>query len=78
MLMLIQLIKNYKVKLFIASLWPTIFNGLIIRWMLNKLYGLPLVLSIGEVAFGEFVVITIIGVPLFLLAGDRFKIALSK
>ena len=73
-----RLIKNYKVKLFIASLWPTIFNGLIIGWMLNKLYGLPLVLSIGEVAFGEFVVITIIGVPLFLLAGDRFKIALSK
>ena len=73
-----RLIKNNKVKLIIASIWPTIFNGLIIGWMLNKLYGLPLVLSIGEVALGEFVVITIIGVPLFLLAGDRFKNALSK
>lgn len=73
-----RLIKNNKVKLIIASIWPTIFNGLIIGWMLNKLYGLPLILSIGEVALGEFVVITIIGVPLFLLAGDRFKNALLK
>lgn len=73
-----KLIKNNKAKLIISSLWPTIFNGLIIGWMLNKLYGLPLALSIGEVALGEFVVITIIGVPLFLLAGDRLKNALLK
>ena len=72
-----KLIKNYKIKLLIASIWPTIFNGLIIGWMLNKLYGLPLILSIGEVALGELVVITFIGVPLFLMAGSRFKNAMT-
>lgn len=71
-----KLIKNYKIKLLVASIWPTIFNGLIIGWMLNKLYGLPLILSIGEVALGELVVITFIGVPLFLMAGSRFKNAM--
>lgn len=71
-----KFINNYKVKLLISSIWPTIFNGLIIGWMLNKLYGLPLILSMVEVALGELVVITFIGVPLFLIAGDRFKNAL--
>ncbi|MEN8076424.1 QueT transporter family protein [Clostridioides difficile] len=72
-----KFVKNYKAKLLIASIWPTIFNGLIIGWMLNKLYGLPLILSMGEVALGELVVITFVGVPLFLIAGNRFKNALS-
>lgn len=68
-----KLINNYKVKLLIASIWPTIFNGLIVGWMLNKLYGLPLILSMGQVALGELVVITCIGVPLFLMAESRLK-----
>ena len=68
-----KIIQNYKAKLFIASIWPTIFNGLIVGWMLNKLYGLPLILSMGQVALGELVIITCIGVPLFLVAGSRFK-----
>lgn len=72
-----NLIKNYKIQLLVASIWPTIFNGLIIGWMLNKLYELPLVLSIVEVALGELVVITFIGVPLFLMAGSRFKNAMT-
>lgn len=71
-----KFINNYKIKLLIASIWPTIFNGIIIGWMLNKLYELPLILSMVEVALGELVVITFIGVPLFLIAGDRFKNAL--
>ncbi|WP_195987626.1 QueT transporter family protein [Clostridium sp. D53t1_180928_C8] len=72
-----KIVKNYKAKLLIASIWPTIFNGLIIGWMLNMLYGLPLVLSMGQVALGELVVITCIGVPLFLLAGSRLKNAMT-
>ena len=72
-----KIVKNYRAKLLIASIWPTLFNGLIIGWMLNMLYGLPLVLSMGQVALGELVVITCIGVPLFLLAGSRFKNALT-
>ena len=51
-------IKN-KASLVIASLWPTIFNGIIIGWMLNVTVGAPLWLTMGEVALGEFVVITI-------------------
>lgn len=72
-----KIVKNYRAKLLIASIWPTLFNGLIIGWMLNMLYGLPLVLSMGQVALGELVVITCIGVPLFLLAGSRFKNAMT-
>ena len=72
-----KIVKNYRAKLLIASIWPTLFNGLIIGWMLNMLYGFPLVLSMGQVALGELVVITCIGVPLFLLAGSRLKNAMT-
>lgn len=72
-----KFISNYKLKLLVASIWPTIFNGIIIGVMLNKLYSLPLILTIGQVALGEFVVITVIGVPVFLAAGDRFKKAMT-
>lgn len=73
-----KIIKNYKLKLILSSIWPTIINGLIIGWMLNKLYKLPLILSMGEVAIGEFVVVTIIGVPLFLFSGKHFEDVLKK
>ena len=64
-------IKN-KASLFIASLWPTIFNGLIIGWMLNITVGAPLWITIGEVALGEFVVITIVGLPVFKVIQNRY------
>ena len=64
-------IKN-KASLFIASLWPTIFNGLIIGWMLNITVGAPLWITIGEVALGEFVVITIVGIPVFKMIQNRY------
>lgn len=71
--------KNNKASLIIASLWPTIFNGVIIGWMLNYLYQLPLVLSIGEVTIGEFVVVTIIGVPVIKLIENKYnKLLLVK
>lgn len=66
-------IKNFKIQLIVASIWPTIFNGVIIGWMLNILYGLPLLLSIIQVSIGEFVVVSLIGVPMFLTLGSRFK-----
>lgn len=52
-------------SLIIASLWPALVNALIIGWMLNKFVGLPLILSMAQVGIGEFVVITIAGIPLF-------------
>lgn len=67
-----KFVKNNKTSLIIASFWPTIFNGLIIGWMLNYVYQLPLLLSIGEVAIGEFVVVTVVGVPVIKLLQNRF------
>ncbi|SHE97042.1 QueT transporter family protein [Clostridium fallax] len=58
-------IKNKARGIFIASLWPTIFNGLIIGTMLHYILNIPLALSIFQVAIGEFFIVTIIGVPLF-------------
>ena len=58
-----KIIRNSKSALIIASLWPTIINGLIVGWMLSYLYALPLILTIFQVALGEFVVVTILGIP---------------
>ena len=57
----------------IASLWPAIFNGLIIGIMIHVLSNAPLLLTMGQVAFGEFVVITIIGIPIFKKVLLRLK-----
>ena len=66
--------KNNQKGMFIASLWPVIVNGLIIGWELNSFFGLPLVLSMIQVAFGEFVVISILGVIVFNTLGSKIKI----
>ena len=52
-------------NLLLASLWPVVINGIIIGLELYYLFQLPLALTVFQVAFGEFVVVTIIGVPLF-------------
>jgi QueT transporter. len=41
--------------------------------MLNYIYQFPLVLSIGEVAIGEFVVVTIVGVPIVRLLQNKYS-----
>ncbi|MDU5111196.1 MAG: QueT transporter family protein [Clostridium sp.] len=66
-------IKNKKISLVLASLWPTIFNGLIIGWMLNIVADLPMVLSMIQVGVGEFVVVTLVGVPVFRLIENKYK-----
>lgn len=68
-----KFINNNKLSLIIASLWPTIFNGVIIGFMLNYLYQLPLILSITQVAIGEFVVVTIVGVPVIKLIQNKYN-----
>lgn len=62
-----------KASLFIASLWPTIFNGLIIGWVLNVSFGIPLLIAAGEVAIGEFVVITIVGIPVYKFIESKYS-----
>ena len=64
-------IKN-KASIFIASLWPTLFNGLIIGWVLNVTIGLPYWISALEVSIGEFVVITIVGIPVFKFIENKY------
>lgn len=67
-----KLIKNNKYTLFIASLWPTIINALIIGWELYKFFGVPFVLGFLQVGFGEFVVITIVGLPVFKMVNNKY------
>ena len=52
-------------NLFIASLWPTICNAIIIGLELYFLVKLPFFITALQIGFGEFVVVTIIGCPLF-------------
>ena len=68
-----KLMYGKKGYVLIASLWPTIVNAIIIGIMLNIISGFPLIISILEVGFGEFVVITIIGVPLFKAFKEKYS-----
>ncbi|EEH97876.1 MULTISPECIES: QueT transporter family protein [Clostridium] len=66
-------IKSKTVSLIISSIWPTIFNGVIIGWMLNYVIGAPLILTMLQVGIGEFVVVTVIGVPVFKFIENKYK-----
>ncbi len=68
-----KVIKEETKSLLIASIWPAVFNGLIVGIMLKILYNLPLILSIMEVAAGELVVVTIIGVPVMKILSGKYK-----
>ncbi len=56
-------------NIWIASLWPSIVNGVIIGSMIYYLGFVPegfgVLAAIGFVFVGEFVVVTLIGVPLY-------------
>ena len=66
--------KHSSKGLFIASLWPVIVNALIIGWELNIFFGFPLILSMIQVGFGEFVVVSVLGVVVFNILGSKVKI----
>lgn len=67
-----KVMKGKKYEILIASIWPTLINAVIIGFMLNIFVGMPLILSMIQVGFGEFVVITIIGVPLYKIIGKKY------
>lgn len=48
----------------LAAAPPVIINGVVIGVMLSVLYDLPMLLTVGSVAFGQLVVCYGIGVPL--------------
>lgn len=69
----VSVIPMYHVKnIWLASALPVIGNGIIIGFELF-LCGEPLWFSMGTVALGELVVITVIGCPLFRFALERSK-----
>lgn len=49
-------------SLMIASLSPTIANGIIIGWLISYSVGIPFLMPALQVALGEFVVVSILGV----------------
>ena len=65
-------IKNIKASLLVASIWPTVFNGVIIGWMLHVTISVPMFITMIQVALGEFVVVTVIGVPLGRLFAKKY------
>ncbi|CEN87253.1 QueT transporter family protein [Paraclostridium sordellii] len=67
-----KVMKGKKYAILIASIWPTLINAVIIGFMLNIFVGMPLMLSMIQVGFGEFVVITIIGVPVYKIIGKKY------
>ncbi len=67
-------LKNNKYQVLIASLWPTIINAIIIGGIVLPIFiKVPVGLTMLQVGFGQFVVITIIGVPLFKVLGDKLN-----
>ncbi|RDY23483.1 QueT transporter family protein [Romboutsia maritimum] len=67
-----KIMKYSILSLIIASLWPALINAIIIGGMLNVFMGMPLILSMIQVGFGEFVVISIVGVPLFKIFYNKY------
>lgn len=61
-------------RLVLASLMPTISNGIIIGLELVYMLGLPFVETALYVALGEVLVVTVLGVPLFKLMTHRLPV----
>lgn len=55
----------YMKRLFVASIFPVLFNGLIVGLELYYVLELPFIISALEVAIGEFVVVVIFGNIIF-------------
>ncbi|AYE32984.1 MAG: QueT transporter family protein [Clostridium septicum] len=72
-----KFLKQNKFSLLIASLWPTLFNGVIIGWMLNFVLGVPIFITMLQVAIGEFVVVTILGVSIAIIIKRKYGNKLS-
>lgn len=58
-------------NIFIASIFPVVFNAIIVGLELYFILDLPLIFSMIGVAIGEIVVVTIVGCPIFLMLKKR-------
>jgi uncharacterized membrane protein len=52
-------------RIYIASLMPVFFNAFIVGSELHFVFDLPYWITVGQVALGEFVVVSLVGIPLF-------------
>ncbi|MGL5766653.1 MAG: QueT transporter family protein [Sarcina sp.] len=68
-----KLFKQSNWSVFIASLWPVLFNGLIIGYMLNKLFNVPMILTMLQVGIGEFFAVSVVGIIVYFLAFKKLK-----
>ncbi|MEG0295959.1 MAG: QueT transporter family protein [Clostridium sp.] len=66
-------IKDTKKGLIISSIWPVIFNGLIIGGMLSILLEVPMVIAMLQVGIGEFLAVSVVGVPVVLYAQKKYS-----
>ncbi|MDR0879200.1 MAG: QueT transporter family protein [Clostridioides sp.] len=73
-----RLLGKGNLSLVLASLWPMIANAVIVGWMLNTFAGLPLFLSMAQVGLGEFVVITIVGIPVYKIVESKYGKKIEK
>lgn len=60
---------SFMKQLFIASLIPVIVNGLVVGAELYLILECPFWVSVGTVALGEFIAVSIFGYILFILLG---------
>lgn len=60
-------------NIYVASLMPVIINGIIVGLELYLAVDMPLFLSMIQVAAGEFVCVTILGVSIFKLLSKNKK-----
>lgn len=51
--------------LILASIWPTVFNAIIVGLEIAILSKIPFIFCVATVGFGEFVVVTILGTIVF-------------
>lgn len=58
-------------RMIVCSLFPVVANGFLVGAELNLVLKFPFWLSVGEVALGEFVCVTVLGVVLFKLLSQN-------
>lgn len=67
---------NKSKNIIVASIWPVLVNGIIIGIELMIIFDLPLLITMLQVAVGEFVVVSIVGVVIFknsILKSEHLK-----
>ena len=64
--------KDKKSTVLVASLWPVVVNAIIVAAQLKIFFNIPLFITMLQVGFGQFVVVTIIGVPLFKAINNKY------